>query len=74
MFDMRTAMCDDNDNAILQNNSSIFTDDEQYKQLLQENEDLRLHIYEVILFYQHVLFSNIVIYFHTCIFSLSCVF
>ena len=50
MFDLRTSTpFDDHDSAILKGNSALNADDDQYKQLLQENEDLRLHIYEVLL-------------------------
>jgi hypothetical protein len=48
MFDIqKTVQFDDQDSTALTNNSTIYADDEQYKQLLQENEDLRLQIYEV---------------------------
>lgn len=47
MFDIRKGVqFDDPDSAALTNNSTVYADDEQYKQLLQENEDLRLQVYE----------------------------
>lgn len=48
MFDAnKTLLIDDQDSAVVASNANAFADDEQYKHLLQENENLRLRIFEV---------------------------